>query len=400
MSSSASIPSSINSDVFSRLPAGSALSGAISQTGRSESYTDFASLAKLRAKAGDDSPEIKAEATKEVAKQFESLFLQMMLKSMREATYVDESSQSEQTQFYQEMFDKQIALDLSNRESGGIGLAAIMQRQLGGVQGEAGTNSAEHTLHPVNTLKPLDTGMVRGRIPVAQVTGVLQQTQTDIAPRASAKTEPSELRRAALNTEVNTIGAADKHSATLASGPQAFTEAVWPHAIKAAEKLGVKPEVLVAQSALETGWGEKMIHDAYGNSANNLFGIKADHRWTGQQVSVSTLEYRDGVAEKEQASFRAYASLTESFDDYARFLQSSPRYQDALEHAGNSQYFLERLQQAGYSTDPAYAEKIQSITKRQSFQQTIDALKQTNAMQTSANNNVALAAVAKWGGDK
>jgi len=120
-----------------------------------------------------------------------------------------------------------------------------------------------------------------------------------------------------------------------------------------------------------------MIKDTQGNNANNLFGIKADARWDGNKVKVSTLEFRDGVATKEQAAFRSYESIAHSFDDYAEFLQSNPRYQDALDHTGDANVYLEKLQQAGYSTDPVYAKKIQSITQRESFVKTVNDLKNT-----------------------
>jgi len=325
------------------------LSGGLSQA---SSYTDFNALAELRAKVTNntDSPEKSAEATKEVAQQFESLFLQMMLKSMRDATYVDENNENDQTKFYQEMFDKQIALDLSNRESGGIGLAKIMEQQMsGGVKPRAEANSLEHTFNNLRT-----------------------NFYNQSLSAASEKTSMS----MATNIPSPNVGLKTKESLAVAS-PQEFTQALWPHANKVAEKLGLKPEVLIAQAALETGWGDKMIKDTQGNNANNLFGIKADARWSGDKVNVSTLEFRDGVAAKEQAAFRSYQSVAHSFDDYAEFLQSNPRYQEALVNTGDANVYLEKLQQAGYSTDPAYAEKIQSITQRESFVQTVNDLRNT-----------------------
>jgi len=309
---------------------------------QASSYTDFNALAKLRAKVTHGSSEKSAEATKEVAQQFESLFLQMMLKSMRDATYVDKNSESDQTRFYQGMFDKQIALDLSNRESGGIGLAKIIEQQMsGGVKPRAVANSLEHSFNNLRT-------------------SFYHQSLQSSAEKTGLQ-----------NVESNT-----KESLVVA-GPQAFTQALWPHANKVAKKLGLKPEVLIAQAALETGWGDKMIKDTQGNNANNLFGIKADARWQGDKVNVSTLEFRDGVAAKEQAHFRAYPSIAHSFDDYAEFLQSNPRYQEALVNSGDANLYLEKLQQAGYSTGPPYARKIQSITQRESFVQAVNDLRQT-----------------------
>ena len=147
-----------------------------------------------------------------------------------------------------------------------------------------------------------------------------------------------------------------------------FVEKIWPYAEKAAQKLGVPTETLVSQAALETGWGKFVISDVDGKPSNNLFGIKADSRWGGDHVSVQTTEYRDGVVQKERANFRSYDSLQQGFDDYVQFLKSSPRYADALNSKGDAVNYLNNLQQGGYATDPAYANKIQGIMQGQTLQ--------------------------------
>ena len=133
-----------------------------------------------------------------------------------------------------------------------------------------------------------------------------------------------------------------------------------PIAEKVAGELGVDPKVLLAQAALETGWGKHVIQQG-SDSSYNLFNIKADSRWQGEQVQVSTLEYRDGVAQREQAAFRSYGSYEESFNDYVSFLKNSPRYQNALQQAANPFAYVDALQQAGYATDPEYSNKISRI---------------------------------------
>jgi len=278
-------------------------------------YTDMSGLAKLRAQASQKSP----EANKEVARQFEALFIQTMLKAMRQASQLGETTDGEQTRFYQDMYDKQIALDLARKD--GIGLAAIIERQLAG--------------------------------PVA-ADAVLQ-----------AEAMPQITRKSTQNTPVPWMPASQ----------EAFIQELWPHAEKSAKELGVSADVLIAQAALETGWGKKMIHDPQGGNAFNLFGIKANKFWQGEHINVPTIEYRDGIAQREHASFRSYASLSESMDDYVTFLQQNPRYQQALEKAGNSEGFLMELQQAGYATDPAYAEKISNIMNRDSFSKTVSELR-------------------------
>lgn len=283
-------------------------------------YTDMAGLAKLRAKASSESP----EANREVARQFEALFVQTMLKAMRQASQLSDAVDGEQTRFYQDMYDKQIALDLAG--NGGIGLAAIIERQLGG-----------------STVGNTTVGTTQIRGPVAM----------------PAATEPAEI--AARRWEP--------------PSQEAFIRELWPHAAASAKELGVAADVLIAQAALETGWGKKMIHDQQGGNAFNLFGIKAGNSWQGERVSVSTVEYRDGIAQRERASFRAYASLQESMNDYVAFLTQNPRYQRALEKAGDSAAFLQELQKAGYATDPSYADKIGNIMMRDSFSNTVSALR-------------------------
>jgi flagellar protein FlgJ len=143
--------------------------------------------------------------------------------------------------------------------------------------------------------------------------------------------------------------------------PEGFVEGLLPWAREAAARLGLAPEALLAQAALETGWGRSIIGDGAAGNSHNLFGIKADGRWEGKRVMVSTLEYLDGVAVLRQDPFRAYESYRASFEDYVDFLQSNPRYEKALNSNGDARAFFEALQEAGYATDPAYADKVLRI---------------------------------------
>ena len=282
-------------------------------------YTDFSGLARLRSQASQNSP----DANREVAQQFEALFLQSMLKAMRDASQMSDSTDGEQTRFYQEMFDKQIALDLSRTSS--LGLANALEQQFNG----APNIQLNHQLNSVDSVNRLSA---------------LTASQTQRSASVSAWSPES---------------------------PEAFTRELWPHAVEAAEQLGVAPEVLVAQSALETGWGKKVIQQQSGESSFNLFGIKADHRWQGERVTVDTLEYRDGIAQREKADFRAYESVADSMQDYVHFLKNNPRYTHALQNTADAGSYLRELQSAGYSTDPHYASKIQAIIVRESFDSTV-----------------------------
>ena len=143
--------------------------------------------------------------------------------------------------------------------------------------------------------------------------------------------------------------------------------------------MGADPRALLAQAALETGWGRAILQHPDGRSSNNLFNIKADHRWDGERVSVNTLEYRDGVARQEQANFRAYDSLAESFEDYVTFLRGSPRYREALARAGDGQAFAAALQKAGYATDPAYGAKIARIMGSDTLGEAMGSIKLSQA---------------------
>ncbi len=143
--------------------------------------------------------------------------------------------------------------------------------------------------------------------------------------------------------------------------PQDFVETLYPQAIDAAQKLNIDPKALLAQAAVETGWGKHIIHQSNGASSHNLFGIKADQRWQGEKATVSTLEYVNNVPERQQAKFRSYQDFGGSLNDYVNFVQSNPRYQQALEKTQSPQEYFSALQEAGYATDPSYANKVMSV---------------------------------------
>ena len=274
-------------------------------------YTDFQGLTELKAQARQD----ESGSLDEVARQFESVLTQMMISSMREASMGESEMDSEQSLFYRDMYDKQLSLHLS--QGGGLGLAAVIKRQL----------SAAESL-PDQAGRAIDAYR---SMPV---------TASSIQAFDSPPFEPAELK---------------------IDGPASFIQQLWPQAEKAAQTLGLPTEALLAQAALESGWGQGMIRHADGANSHNLFGIKADQRWDGERVTVSTLEYEQGVAVRKRAYFRAYASYEESFRDYVDFVQLSPRYQAAQEAAAHPDDYFRKLQDAGYATDPAYAEKVMRV---------------------------------------
>jgi flagellar protein FlgJ len=157
------------------------------------------------------------------------------------------------------------------------------------------------------------------------------------------------------------------------SSPEAFVRSVWPHAQRTAQELGVSPKALVAQAALETGWGRRLANRDGGASSHNLFGIKAGSRWNGERVNASTHEYANGVRQAERADFRAYGSVGESFSDYADLL-NNPRYAQARAAGHDTRRFAQALQSAGYATDPAYAAKINAIAEGATLNRALAAL--------------------------
>ncbi|WOJ93290.1 flagellar assembly peptidoglycan hydrolase FlgJ [Congregibacter variabilis] len=295
-------------------------------------YSDFNSLANLRTAARQD-----ADASLEdVAKQFESLFVQMMLKSMREATMEGGLFDSHQMESYQQMHDQQLSLDLASR--GGIGLAGVLVEQLR--SDRAGLDSG-------------DKGVSDLRMP-----GVNEADQQSFELQRYLKF-PMPAQMPAPTAPASAAVAAP----WMPGSPQEFMEHLRPVAEQTARKLGVEPDVLLAQAALETGWGKHVSSDQRGSS-NNFFNIKAGAGWEGPTVSVQTVEYRDGVAVRETARFRAYDSAAESFADYAALIKGSPRYSEAQDQAADGEQYLRALQRAGYATDPAYADKVLSILQR------------------------------------
>ena len=274
-------------------------------------YADFQGLAALRNDAKAQAP----AALKEAAKQFESLFTQMLLKSMREAnrSFGDSMFGGEQGEFYQDMFDDQIAMQLSKGK--GLGLADMLIRQLA-------------------------TAGVPGAVDPSKRSDVNASTSASGSATATAPTS----------------GAAA--STPIASSREDFIRSMWPHAQQAAREIGVDPHALLAQAALETGWGRSVPCSGNGDCSYNLFGIKAGGQWSGATVSVPTLEFESGIPVRKVERFRSYESAADSFRDYAALMRGSARYEDVLGSGSDVASFAAALQRGGYATDPAYAQKV------------------------------------------
>ena len=325
-------------------------------------YTDFNGLAKLKQGAREQTP----EAIKEVAKQFESVFLSMVLKSMRQAKLADGALDNNQSEFYRDMYDQQMAIHLAGKP--GVGLADLIAQQLTPKQ----KNDEEEKMQAGDYLNLALGGsshaVVRPQnnasIPVATTVQPLDESGLNRLQESLDRLEQNQ----------QSMELAQQMDSAMSQGnvnKQIFMSQLLPHAQQAANELGVDANVLLAQAALETGWGKAVIKNDQGKSSFNLFNIKADRSWDGNQTRVSTLEYRDGVAKKEMAGFRSYQSYKQSFDDYVNFIKSNPRYSEALKKTDNAAQYVRELQKAGYATDPRYAEKIMSIYNSQIASQTM-----------------------------
>jgi len=264
-------------------------------------YADFQGLDRLRASAARQDP----QALREAARQFEGLFTAMMLKSMREASLGSGLGDSEETKTYQDMYDQQLALQMAHGK--GLGLADMLMQQLTRSQSAHGAAATP-------------TGSAAGGAS---------------APAAAAETEPATTAQRA-----------------------SFVRSLTPLAQVAGNSLGVAPDTLIAQAALETGWGRNMPADSSGRSSSNLFGIKATDSWRGASVQATTTEFDQGTPASTSAAFRSYGSAAQSVGDYVSLLRGSPRYAGALGTGSDVQAFGTGLQRGGYATDPDYVNKL------------------------------------------
>lgn len=290
------------------------------------------------------------EGMKQASKQFEVLFMQMVLKSMREATPADGMFDSQQEKLYTSMLDQQLAQNLSGR---GLGLAEAMFAQLSRTVSGAAT--------------PLPPA---GALPAAAATDQLPDGPATLPPKLAPA--PQTVPAAAQSMtrapdlsfyETATAQATFSRSVLPQAQVEQFVSRLLPAAQRASQASGVPAQLIMAQAALESGWGRREIRADDGQPSYNLFGIKADKSWKGPVVEATTTEYVNGVAQKTRASFRAYGSYEEAFSDYGKFMSSNPRYANVLT-AQNPAAAARSLQQAGYASDPQYGGKLIRIMKQ------------------------------------
>ena len=317
---------------------------------------DFSGLNGLREAAQSNPNDQKA--LRKAAEHFESIFMKMMLQSMRKAEEVledqDSPFNSQETKFFRGMMDDQMAVDLSS--TGALGLADLIVEQLSPGAGNITAAS-----------------MLRNDGQLARAQANPQASQFIDSADKQAQKQAQHSSQFAATEQANKTQ--NQPEAVEFANKQDFVDKLTPYATLAASKLGISPIAMIGQAALETGWGQKMMQKLDGSNALNFFGIKADNRWDGDKTTVNTLEYRNGVAQQEKANFRAYSNIAESMQDYADFILNSPRYQQAVEAADSAKNYFSELQKAGYATDPNYADKIMSVLKDSVFDSARDMLK-------------------------
>lgn len=357
-----------------------------------DSYLDPNSLNSIKAMGRDKDP----QALKEVAKKFEAMFVQQMLKSMREANDVFGEGNyfdSQTTDFHRDMLDQQMVLNLTSGR--GIGIADHFYKQMlqnygsgmkpestvaGGSEIGALSSPVEYQQSHAQTPAAVDADELDTWIDdfmrMSDNHAIFAEAEND--SQENAGQIPATINYAlipALLSKPQFANSRAAQKASISSTQENFVMMLKPHAEKAAAELQINPDVLIAQVALETGWGKHVIHDKQGDNSFNLFNIKTGSQWQGDKVNVSTLEYRDGIAANEKSDFRKYTDYSESFSDYVRLMKNNPRYQQVLAAGNDSAAYADALQSAGYATDPAYAKKIKQLLNS-------DLLKGTNAIQS------------------
>jgi len=293
----------------------------LTDTASSSFALDTNGLEALKRKARDVGGEGQKQALKQAAGQFEAVFMNMLLKSMRDSLPKDGMLDSDTTRTYTSMFDQQLAQKLSDK---GVGLADMIVKQV-----------SKQTIDPASL----------------KLGAMSTQSTLDKLKSATAAATASG-------------GASNGPAAPLSGAPKDFVQARWADAQAAAQSTGVPAQFILGQAALESGWGKRDIKFADGSTSYNLFGIKASPNWKGATVDAATTEYVGGVARKVTEKFRAYSSYAESFADYAKLLTSNPRYAGTLKGGNDAASFASNLQQAGYATDPNYARKLTSVIQQ------------------------------------
>lgn len=297
------------------------------------------------------------QALKTVAQQFEGIFMNMLLKSMREASPGNPLFDNDQSKLYTQLLDQQLTQKFSGTGKG-LGLADMIVKQLRRPEA-APVTLDKNGAAPVLPLQPT----------ISKSTSALQEGES--LPTIAAKAAAAYDSARALARSGSESFFERSESTGAAANPKGFVNELWPHAAEVGKDMGVAPRFLIGQAALESGWGKRQILAADGKNSHNLFGIKAGGGWTGEVVEATTTEYRNGTPQKKSELFRAYSSYAESFRDYAKLLQNSPRYKSVLQQGQDAAGFAQALQGSGYATDPLYADKLTRVLNGQALREAL-----------------------------
>lgn len=336
---------------------------------------DGNSLNSLK-RANNDSP----EAIRAVARQFEAVLMNMMLKSMRDTVPQDGITDSEQGKMFTSMLDQQLSTHLSQK---GLGLTDVLVRQL-----------SKFSQKPGDATEAGKDGKPSGKLDsTTPLTHSSQSSPKTVLAQAAQKIREAYQQWEA--TDSNTVNSNSDEwaqgipelpplvaetqeniqSFTLPQAPlatamrevagktQQFIQSMLPHAQAASSASGIPAKFMIGQAALESGWGKHEIKTSNGTSSHNLFGIKADASWKGKVVNSTTTEYVNGVKQTRVEKFRAYDSYSDAFKDYAKLISQNPRYQQAMNNTHDAGAYAHALQRAGYATDPQYGKKLTQVIK-------------------------------------
>ena len=333
---------------------------------------DIRGLDQLRQLSNKDEAS-QQQALEAAARQFESIFNQMWVGSMRqtnESLVPDSPLNSRYSQFYQGMLDEQMTSGMAS-PGGNSSLSKLIVKQF---TQPVSTHDASQTrqLKMPEERVPVMHRFARWEDPRnAQTT----ESGADIASLKNAQGAASE-----KDLVSSGVAAAERFVARLAkmesnfqrpsvtgtgngafSSPEEFVRQLLPAARQVAKQIGLSPVALLAQAALETGWGKRMIPSADGSPSRNLFGVKAGSQWRGASTQVNSLEYENGQAVMRKSAFRRYDSFVQSMQDYVDLIGTHERYGKAREVANDPEAYFDALQQAGYATDPQYAKKLKQV---------------------------------------
>ncbi len=331
-------------------------STAMSDTSQSIAF-DANGLSALKQSARDQSP----ASIKGVAKQFEAIFLNMMLKSMRDATPKEGLFDNEQSRTFTSMLDQQLTQSIASK---GLGLSDVLVRQLSQssqsnpVASSGGADVANPAEQKLGSEQNQTTGVntKNEAIPSSPQPGNLNSMYANVGMRNSNRfVQPQ--RATGYYSDQD----APSFSSTLKDLAAEFTDRMSSHAEVASRGTGLPAVFMLAQAALESGWGKHEIKGENGTSSHNLFGIKASSGWTGKTMDATTTEYINGVKEQRVEKFRAYDSYADSFKDFANLMRNNPRYEKVLANANDAPSYAQAMQSAGYATDPQYAKKLTGV---------------------------------------